>query len=84
VAPGNIATDMVLNEHMFHFMRPDLEHPTAEDMAPVMAGLHAQPVPWLQPEEVTRAVMYLVDPGAEHITGTVMDVSAGASARFTA
>jgi len=84
VAPGNIATDMVLNEHMFHFMRPDLEHPTAEDMAPVMAGLHAQPVPWLQPEEVTRAVMYLVDPGADHITGTVMDVSAGASARFTA
>jgi hypothetical protein len=41
-------------------------------------------VPWLEPEEVTRAVMYLVDEGAEHITGTVMDVSAGASARFTA
>jgi hypothetical protein len=53
-------------------------------MAPVMTGLHAQPVAWLEPEEVTRAVMYLVDPGANHITGTVMDISAGASARFTA
>jgi len=84
VAPGNIGTPMVLNESMFHMMRPDLEHPTAEDMAPVMAGLHAQPVPWLEPEEVTRAVMYLVADGAAHITGTVMDVSAGASARFTA
>jgi SDR family mycofactocin-dependent oxidoreductase len=84
VAPGNIGTPMVLNEHMFRMMRPDLAAPTAEDMAPVMAGLHAQPVPWLEPEEVTRAVMYLVDPAAQHITGTVMDVSAGASARFTA
>ena len=84
VAPGNIATPMTLNDHMFHMMRPDLEHPTAEDMAPVMAGLHVQPVPWLEPEEVTRAVMYLVAEEAAHITGTVMDVSAGASARFTA
>lgn len=84
VAPGNIGTPMLLNEHMFTMMRPDLEHPTAADMAPVMAGLHAQPVPWLEPEEVTRAVMYLVSEDATHITGTVMDVSAGASARFTA
>ncbi len=84
VAPGNIATPMVLNDNMFHTMRPDLENPTADDLAPVLAGLHLQPVPWLEPEEVTRAVLYLVDEGAEHITGTVMDVSAGASARFTA
>lgn len=84
VAPGNIATPMVLNDHMYRMMRPDLDEPGPDDMAPVMAGLHAQPVPWLAPEEVTRAVMYLVDPAAEHITGTVMDVSAGASVKFTA
>jgi SDR family mycofactocin-dependent oxidoreductase len=80
VAPGNIATPMVLNEHMYKTMRPDLDDPGPDDMAPVMIGLHAQPVPWLAPEEVTRAV----DPAADHITGTVMDVSAGASAKFTA
>jgi SDR family mycofactocin-dependent oxidoreductase len=84
VAPGNIATPMVLNEHMYRTMRPDLDDPGPDDMAPVMVGLHAQPVPWLAPEEVTRAVMYLVAPEAQHITGTVMDVSAGASVRFTA
>ncbi len=84
VAPGNIGTPMVLNDHMYRTMRPDLDDPGPDDMAPVMVGLHAQPVPWLEPEEVTRAVMYLVDPAADHITGTVMDVSAGASVRFTA
>lgn len=84
VAPGNIGTPMVLNEPMYRMMRPDLDDPGPDDMAPVMAGLHAQPVPWLEPEEVTRAVLYLVAPEAQHVTGTVMDVSAGASARFTA
>lgn len=39
------------------------------------------PQPWIQPEDVTRAVMYLVqDPGV--LTGTVMDVSLGSSARL--
>lgn len=84
VAPGNIATPMVLNDHMYRTMRPDVADPGPDDLAPVMAPLHAQPVPWLAPEEVTRAVLYLVDPAADHITGTVMDVSAGASTRFTA
>jgi len=84
VAPGNIATPMVLNDHMYSMMRPDLAEPGPEDLAEVLSGLHAQPVALLQPEEVTRAVLYLVDPAAEHITGTVLDVSAGASVRFTA
>lgn len=84
VAPGTVATPMVLNEPMYRMMRPDLDAPGPDDMAPVMAGLHAQPVPWLAPEEVTRAVLYLVDPAAAHVTGTVMDVNAGASTRFTA
>lgn len=39
------------------------------------------PQPWIQPEDVTRAVMYLVeDPGV--LTGTILDVSLGSSARM--
>lgn len=84
VAPGNIDTPMVQNEGLYRTVRPDLEHPTAEDVAPYLQMLHAQPVPWLAPQEVTEAVMFLVGPGSTHITGAVLDVSAGASARFTA
>lgn len=82
VAPGNIATPMVLNEVLFKTVRPDLAHPSAEDAATVLQTLHVQPIPWLEPAEVSAAVMFLV--GAEHVTGTVVDVNAGASARFTA
>jgi len=84
VAPGNISTDMIHNDTLYRLMRPDLEHPGADDVAAVMASLHVQPVPWLEADEITAAVLFLCSDGARHITGSVIDVDAGASARFTA
>jgi SDR family mycofactocin-dependent oxidoreductase len=84
IAPGNISTDMIHNDTLYRLMRPDLEHPTREDVAVPMTSLHVQPVPWLEPDEVTAAVLFLCSEGARHITGSVIDVDAGASARFTA
>jgi SDR family mycofactocin-dependent oxidoreductase len=83
IAPGNISTPMIHNETLYGLMRPDLDHPTREDVEPGMTALHVQPVPWLEPEEVTAAVVFLASEGARHITGSVIDVDAGASARFT-
>jgi NAD(P)-dependent dehydrogenase (short-subunit alcohol dehydrogenase family) len=83
VAPGNIATPMVVNEGLIRAVRPDLENPTLEDAAEVLQHLHVQPIPLLQPEEVSEVVLFLVGPAATHITGSVVDISAGASARFT-
>jgi SDR family mycofactocin-dependent oxidoreductase len=84
IAPGNVSTPMIHNDTLYGLMRPDLDHPTREDVAPGMAGLHVQPVPWIEPEEITAAVVFLASEGARHITGSVIDVDAGASARFTA
>jgi SDR family mycofactocin-dependent oxidoreductase len=84
VAPGNVSTPMIHNDALYGLMRPDLEHPTREDVAPGMAALHVQPVPWLEPEEITAAVVFLASESARHITGSVIDVDAGASARFSA
>jgi len=84
VAPGNVSTPMIHNDTLYGLMRPDLEHPTREDVEPGMTALHVQPVPWLEPEEITAAVVFLASEGARHSTGSVIDVDAGASARFTA
>jgi NAD(P)-dependent dehydrogenase (short-subunit alcohol dehydrogenase family) len=83
VAPGNVSTPMIHNDVLYGLMRPDLAAPTADDVAPGLAALHVQPVPWLEPEEVTAAVVFLASEAARHITGSVIDVDAGASARFT-
>ena len=83
IAPGNVSTPMIHNDTLYGLMRPDLDHPTSDDVAPGMAALHVQPVPWLEPEEITAAVVSLASDSARHITGSVIDVDAGASARFT-
>jgi SDR family mycofactocin-dependent oxidoreductase len=84
VAPGNVDTPMVQNDFMYSMMRPDLETPGRDDIAAVMASLHLQHVPWLDPAEVTRVVLFLAAEASAHLTGIVVPVDAGASARVTA
>ncbi|MUM16549.1 mycofactocin-coupled SDR family oxidoreductase [Mycobacterium sp. CBMA271] len=82
VAPGNIETPMTQNDFVWGTMRPDLEKPTLKDVESVFAGLHLQYAPFLKPEEVTRAVLFLAHEGSSHITGTVLPIDAGATARM--
>jgi SDR family mycofactocin-dependent oxidoreductase len=79
VCPTTVGTPMVLNDTTFALFRPDLEHPTADDVRPQMAAMNPMGEAWLKPEDVTRAVMYLVtDPG--RTSGAVLEVSLGMSA----
>jgi hypothetical protein len=45
VHPGNVATDMLLNDALFKVFRPDLENPTRTDAEPVMAAMHRPNTP---------------------------------------
>lgn len=83
VAPGNISTPMIHNDALYSMMRPDLATPTRDDVAPVFQSLHAQPVPWLEAEEITRVVLFFAAEGSAHISGTVLPVDAGNAARVT-
>lgn len=84
VAPGNVRTPMIENDWFVTMMRPDLASPAFDDLAGPLASLHPMGVPWLEPDEITGAVLYLCSDAARHITGTVIDVNAGASGSFTA
>lgn len=84
VAPGNISTPMIHNDTMYHLMRGDLENPTWDDVAPVFASLHVQPVPAIESEEVSRVVLFLTAEASAHLTGIVVPVDAGVAAKVTA
>jgi SDR family mycofactocin-dependent oxidoreductase len=84
VAPGNVDTPMVRNEFLARRVRPDLENPTFEDAKAFIGMLHVQPDPVLAPEEISAAIAYLCSEDARHVTGAVLDINAGASARVTA
>lgn len=82
VCPSTVATPMVHNDATFGLFCPDIEHPTVEDARPRFEALSPMRVPWLRPEDVTRAVLYLVtDPG--YTSGAVIDVNLATSASRT-
>ena len=84
VAPGNVDTPMIRNDFLYHRVRPDLEEPTFEDAKAFIGMLHVQPDAVLDPSEISAAIVYLCSAEARHVTGAVLDVSAGATARVTA
>ena len=83
IAPGNVDTPMIQNDHLYGVVRPDLDSPGADDVAPFLAMLNPQNEPWFPPEEITRAVLFLVEESARSITGSVLSVDSGAAAWFT-
>jgi NAD(P)-dependent dehydrogenase (short-subunit alcohol dehydrogenase family) len=81
VHPGAVGTAMTLNEATFKRLRPDLDEPTAEDIADVLAARHLLPVPWVDPVDVANAVVFLASDEARYITGTQLVVDAGLLAK---
>jgi SDR family mycofactocin-dependent oxidoreductase len=77
VHPGNVATDMLLNDALFKVFRPDLENPTRADAEPVMAGMHRLPVGLLEPADISNAVLYLASDESRAVTGLQLKVEAG-------
>src|SRR5206468_1836656 len=57
-----------------------LEGTTAEEIAGRSAG-NLLPVPWIEPEDVANAVLYLASDDARYITGSELVVDAGLLSR---
>lgn len=79
ICPTSVRTPMVENDQNYRLFCPELEHPTLEDAIPRLSTLNPMRKPWLEPEDVSRAVlMFATDPGT--LSGTVFEVSLGAAA----
>lgn len=78
VHPTTVATDMILNESTYRLFRPDLEHPALEDVEPVSKSLNMLPIPWIEPRDVSNAVLWLASDEARYVTGVALPIDAGA------
>ncbi|MFI8952042.1 mycofactocin-coupled SDR family oxidoreductase [Streptomyces sp. NPDC053750] len=81
VHPTNVDTDMLLNDAVYRTFRPDLEEPTREDVDPVFTGLQSMPIPFVNPIDVSHAVVYLASDESRYVTGLHLKVDAGATVK---
>ena len=81
VHPTGVATPMILNEPTYRLLVPGEENPTREQAAAVFTSTNALPVPWVEPEDVANAVLFLASDESRYVTGTELKVDAGYTIR---
>jgi len=77
IHPTNVNTDMLQSDPMYKSFRPDLEHPTREDATPAFYVQQAMPIPWIEPVDISNAVLFLASDEARYVTGMQLRVDAG-------
>jgi SDR family mycofactocin-dependent oxidoreductase len=81
VCPTAVATPLFLNDaHIKAFCGPDPSK-TIEDMKWPAQSLNLLPVPWIQPEVVSSAMLYLASEDGKYVTGVALPVDAGMTAQ---
>ena len=79
VHPGTVDTDMVHNPATYKLVAPDVGVPTRETVALRFQELNTLPVPWIEPVDVSNAILWLASDEARYITGVALPVDAGQS-----
>ncbi|MFC8042504.1 mycofactocin-coupled SDR family oxidoreductase [Nocardia sp. NPDC057353] len=79
VHPTNVNTPMFMNENTMKMFRPDLENPGIDDFRVVAQMMHVLPVGWVEPEDISNAVLFLASDESRFVTGLPLTVDAGST-----
>lgn len=81
VHPTNVGTTMFLNRDTYRLFRPDLENPTEADVVAPASMMNLMPIAWVDPVDISNAVLFLASDEARYITGVALPVDAGLVAK---
>jgi len=73
VNPTTVNTPMIQNDAFYQYAGGT----TAEEMGAVFQALNAIPVPWVEPIDISNAVLYLASDESRYVTGLTLWVDAG-------
>jgi NAD(P)-dependent dehydrogenase (short-subunit alcohol dehydrogenase family) len=70
---------MIRNQALYHLFLPDHDEGdiAREEVAPAFQAVAALPVPWVEPVDISNAVLVLASDEARYITGATLPVDAG-------
>ncbi len=75
--PTNVNTPLFMNKPTMKLFRPDLENPGPDDLKAIAQMMHTLPVGWVEPEDISNAVLFLASDESRYITGVTLPVDAG-------
>jgi len=77
VHPTNVNTPLFVNDGTKKLFRPDLEDPSLDDIAVAAQLMHVMPIGWVEPEDISNAVLFLASDESRYITGVPLTIDAG-------
>jgi SDR family mycofactocin-dependent oxidoreductase len=77
ICPTAVDTPMIQNEGLYRSFRPDLENPGREDVKAGFQTMNLLPIPWVDPVDVSNAIVWLASDAARYVTGVTLPVDAG-------
>jgi NAD(P)-dependent dehydrogenase (short-subunit alcohol dehydrogenase family) len=91
VEPGLVDTPLTRNPTRLRGAVKETQHvetapqnPPVDEVAKLLAKQNPMHIPWLQPQDIAPAVVFLASDEAYRISGATYDVTAGDSAHYTA
>ncbi|KQS66636.1 mycofactocin-coupled SDR family oxidoreductase [Modestobacter sp. Leaf380] len=80
VHPTSVNTDMIHNEETYGLFRPDKpkSEVTRDEAAESFKTMNALPIEWVEPVDISNAILFLVSDDARYVTGVQLPVDAGA------
>jgi SDR family mycofactocin-dependent oxidoreductase len=82
VHPTNVRTPMIDNDVSAKIFRPDLDSPTLDDGVETLQRINLLPVPWIEAEDVSAAVLWLASQESRYVTGAAIPIDAGMLSKY--
>ncbi len=81
VHPTSVNTDMIQNAATYALFAPDLpvKERTAEVLAPRFQTMNVLPIPWVDPVDISNAVLWLASDESRYVTGLELKIDAGST-----
>ena len=74
VHPGNVGTAMLFSDSTLRVFNPDKENPTIEDLRERARGRNPLDTAWVEPEDISHAVLFLASDESRFVTGVSLPV----------
>lgn len=81
VHPSSVDTPIIKNQAMYTLFSGGDPNATLEDVTPAFRELNLQDVPWMEPGDISNAMLWLASDEARYVTGTALPVDAGLMAK---
>jgi (+)-trans-carveol dehydrogenase len=79
ICPTSVDTTMIQNQTLYDIFRPDLDAPGRDDVAAKFQSINLLPLPWIEPVDISNAIVWLCSEQARYVTGITLPIDAGNS-----